>query len=89
VPFILKLGQRVSQLEKKFLKCRDICINNKEHLHTELKKLAPDVISILNEYDDTVKLMQKPTAADPYVQYFQKGYHEESLLIGEKLRVQI
>jgi len=33
--------------------------------------------------------MQKPTAADPYVQYFQKGYHEESLLIGEKLRVQI
>ncbi len=40
---ILKLGQRVSELERRFYKCRDVCINNKDELLAELKKQFVDI----------------------------------------------
>ena len=38
MPFIQKLSSRVYELEKKFMKFKDVCINNRDELHRELRK---------------------------------------------------
>jgi len=35
---ILKLGVRICELEKRLNKCKDVCINNRDELNSEIRK---------------------------------------------------
>lgn len=40
VPIIMKLSIRACEIERRLRKCKDVCINNRDELYQELRKLS-------------------------------------------------
>lgn len=75
LPVILRHGQRVNELERKFAKWRDVCLTNREDLCKALRArfLAPLGVPLL----EALERESKETAPDS----------DNLLFVGERLRI--
>lgn len=95
MPAILKLGMRICELERRLNKCKDVCVNNRDELNSEIRKQFLNQ-PFLNSTLDDIEYFTSLTPGDKIRKVndseelksidVDTSLEQEPLLMGERLR---